>query len=65
MLHELYRYQEGHYFIDKAIQDIPVSGVFSLSDPQQSLETLASAHQLKLDFYSSYMLYVKQLDHKK
>lgn len=65
VLHELYRYQEGHYFIDKTIQDIPVSGVFSLSDPQQSLETLASAHQLKLDFYSSYMLYVKQLDHKK
>lgn len=65
VLHELYRYQDGHYFIDKNVQNISVSGIFSLSDPQQSLETLASAHQLELDFYSSYVLYVKKLDSKK
>lgn len=60
VLHELYRYQKGHYFIDSDIKNIPVSGVFSLSNIHQSLEALAYTHQLELDFYSAYLLHVKK-----
>ena len=61
VLHELYRYQKGTYMLDKDLQDIPVSGVFSLSDIPQSLEALAFSHQLQLSYYSPYLLQV----HKK
>jgi len=60
VLHELYRYQKGHYFIDQEIADQVVSGVFSLSNIHQSLETLAYTNHLELDFYSSYLLRVKK-----
>ncbi|WOE31505.1 MULTISPECIES: FecR domain-containing protein [unclassified Acinetobacter] len=60
VLNELYRYKKGHYFIDSRIENLPISGVFSLANIPQSLESLAYTHRLKLDFYSPYMLYVKK-----
>lgn len=41
VLHELYRYKNGQYFIDPNIKNLTVSGVFSLSNTHQSLESLA------------------------
>lgn len=60
VLEELYRYQDGSYFIDPALEKVPVSGVFSLKDPKQSLENLAYTYQLELDYYSTYLLKIKK-----
>ena len=60
VLHELYRYKNGQYFIDPNIKNLTVSGVFSLSNTHQSLESLAYTNQLELNFYSPYVLYVKK-----
>jgi len=57
---ELYRYKKGTYFIDPTLKDLRVSGVFSLKNPQQSLETLAYTHQLELSYYSAYLLKIKK-----
>ena len=60
VLSELYRYKKGTYFLDESLKAIPVSGVFSLQNTQQSLETLAYSHQLDLNFYSPYVLKIKK-----
>ena len=60
VLHELYRYQQGTYFIDPSIENIQISGVFSLVHINQSLETIAHANSLNLEFYSPYILHVKK-----
>ena len=60
VLSELYRYRKGTYFLDEDLKAIPVSGVFSLKNTQQSLETLAYTHQLDLNFYSTYLLKIKK-----
>ncbi|MDF2416484.1 DUF4880 domain-containing protein [Acinetobacter beijerinckii] len=60
VLHELYRYKKGTYFIDTELKNIPISGVFSLQNPQQSLDTLAYTHQLELNYYSPYLLKIKK-----
>lgn len=60
VLDELYRYQNGTYFIDPELETVRVSGVFSLKDPKQSLENLAYTHQLELDYYSAYLLKIKK-----
>ncbi|NNP71076.1 FecR domain-containing protein [Acinetobacter sp. Ac_5812] len=57
---ELYRYKKGTYFIEPALKDLRVSGVFSLKNPQQSLETLAYTHQLELSYYTPYILKIKK-----
>lgn len=56
VLNEIYRYKKGAYFIDAELENHLISGVFSLQNPEQSLETLAYAHQLKLNYYSPYIL---------
>lgn len=60
VLDELYRYKKGTYFIDPELKDIHISGVFSLQNTQQSLETLAYTHQLELSYYSPYLLKIKK-----
>lgn len=60
VLEELYRYKQGTYFIDDGLEDIQVSGVFSLKNIEQSLEALAYSNALQLDFYSPYVLTVKK-----
>jgi transmembrane sensor len=60
VLDELYRYQNGTYFIDPELEKVRVSGVFSLKNPKQSLENLAYTHQLELDYYSAYLLKIKK-----
>lgn len=60
VLYELYRYQKGTYLIDPELKDIRISGVFSLKNTQQSLETLAYTHQLELTYYSPYLLKIKK-----
>ncbi|MDQ8935344.1 FecR domain-containing protein [Acinetobacter rudis] len=57
---ELYRYRSGQYILADDIKDIKISGVFSLKNTQQSLEAIASSHQLKLDFYSDYLLHINK-----
>ncbi|EPF79689.1 sensor [Acinetobacter gyllenbergii] len=57
---ELYRYKKGTYFITPELKDLRVSGVFSLKNPQQSLETLAYTHQLELSYYTPYVLKIKK-----
>lgn len=59
VLAELYRYKQGTYFIEDEIQDIQVSGVFSLKNIEKSLETLAYSNALELNYYSQYLLKVK------
>lgn len=60
VLHELYRYQQGTYFIDPSIENIQISGVFSLVHIDQSLEAIAHANSLNLGFYSPYILHIKK-----
>ncbi|KAA8735664.1 DUF4880 domain-containing protein [Acinetobacter qingfengensis] len=60
VLTEIYRYQTGTYFMDSQIKNIRVSGVFSLKNPKQSIETLAKTYHLQLDYYSQYILHVKK-----
>ncbi|MEB6666710.1 FecR domain-containing protein [Acinetobacter vivianii] len=60
VLDELYRYKKGTYLIDTELKKIPISGVFSLQNPQQSLDTLAYTHQLELSYYSPYLLKIKK-----
>ncbi|MCH7313783.1 FecR domain-containing protein [Acinetobacter sp. ANC 3882] len=60
VLDELYRYKKGTYLIDTELKNIPISGVFSLQNPQQSLDTLAYTHQLELNYYSPYLLKIKK-----
>lgn len=60
VLYELYRYHQGTYLIAPNIENIQVSGVFSLTDINQSLETIAYANHLHLEFYSPYILHVKK-----
>lgn len=56
VISELYRYKHGTYILDQSIQNTQVSGVFSLDNIQQSLETLAYSNQLELTFYTPYLL---------
>lgn len=60
VLDELFRYKKGTYSIDPELKDIKISGVFSLKNPEQSLETLAYSHQLELTYYSPYLLNIKK-----
>ena len=60
VLDELYRYKKGTYHIDTELKNIPISGVLSLQNPQQSLDTLAYTHQLELSYYSPYLLKIKK-----
>ncbi|MBJ9704727.1 FecR domain-containing protein [Acinetobacter calcoaceticus] len=60
VLDELFRYKKGTYSIDPELKNIKISGVFSLKNPQQSLETLAYSHQLELTYYSPYLLNIKK-----
>ena len=60
VLYELYRYQKGTYYIDQNIENIKISGVFSLVNIDQSLETIAHANGLNLEFYSPYILHVEK-----
>ncbi|MCH7336368.1 FecR domain-containing protein [Acinetobacter sp. NIPH 2699] len=60
VLDELYRYKKGTYLIDSELKNIHISGVFSLNNTQQSLETLAYTHQLELSYYSPYLLKIKK-----
>jgi transmembrane sensor len=60
VLDELFRYKKGTYSLDQELKDIKISGVFSLKNPEQSLETLAYSHQLELIYYSPYLLNIKK-----
>lgn len=60
VINELYRYKHGTYFIDQDIENIKVSGVFSLANINQSLETIAHANGLNLEFYSPYILHIEK-----
>lgn len=56
VIDEIYRYKKGTYLLDTELENHLISGVFSLQNTEQSLETLAYAHQLKLNYYSPYIL---------
>lgn len=60
VLDELFRYKKGTYHLDPELKNIKISGVFSLKNPEQSLETLAYSHQLELIYYSPYLLNIKK-----
>lgn len=60
VLDELFRYKKGSYHLDAELKNIKISGVFSLKNPEQSLETLAYSHQLELNYYSPYLLNIKK-----
>lgn len=60
VMHELYRYRQGIYFIDPALDKIQVSGVFSLKNTTQSIETLAQTYSLQLNYYGNHILSIKQ-----
>ncbi|MDY7371049.1 FecR family protein [Acinetobacter oleivorans] len=60
VLDELFRYKKGTYYLDPELKNIKISGVFSLKNPEQSLETLAYSHQLELNYYSPYLLNIKK-----
>lgn len=60
VLDELFRYKKGTYYLDPELKNIKISGVFSLKNPEQSLETLAYSHQLELNYYSQYLLNIKK-----
>lgn len=60
VLDELFRYKKGTYHLDPELKNIKISGVFSLKNPEQSLETLAYSHQLELNYYSQYLLNIKK-----
>lgn len=58
VIDELYRYRSGQYLLSDKLKDIPVSGVFSLKNTQQSLEAIAYTHQLELKSYTPYLLHI-------
>lgn len=60
VIDELYRYHSGIYFIDPALETTQVSGVFSLKNTQQSIETLAQTYSLQLNYYSKHILRIQQ-----
>ncbi|HFD2124446.1 FecR family protein [Acinetobacter baumannii] len=60
VLDELFRYKKGTYHLDPELKNLKISGVFSLKNPEQSLETLAYSHQLELNYYSQYLLNIKK-----
>ncbi|MBD2848971.1 FecR domain-containing protein [Acinetobacter baumannii] len=60
VLDELFRYKKGTYHLDPELKNLKISGVFSLKNPEQSLETLAYSHQLELNYYSQYLLSIKK-----
>lgn len=60
VLDELFRYKKGTYHLAPELKNIKISGVFSLKNPEQSLETLAYSHQLELNYYSQYLLNIKK-----
>ncbi|MCU4444483.1 FecR domain-containing protein [Acinetobacter pittii] len=60
VLDELFRYKKGTYHLAPELKNIKISGVFSLKNPEQSLETLAYSHQLELTYYSPYLLNIKK-----
>lgn len=60
VLDELFRYKKGTYHLDPELKNLKISGVFSLKNPEQSLETLAYSHQLELTYYSQYLLNIKK-----
>lgn len=55
---ELYRYRSGQYLLADELKDIPVSGVFSLKNIQQSLDAIAYTHHLQLKTYGPYLLHI-------
>ncbi|EXS25784.1 fecR family protein [Acinetobacter sp. 742879] len=60
VLDELFLYKKGTYHLAPELKNIKISGVFSLKNPEQSLETLAYSHQLELNYYSPYLLNIKK-----
>lgn len=60
VLSEIYRYQNGKYFISDTAKHIQVSGVYSLKNPKQNIEALAKTYDLELSYYSDYILYVRK-----
>lgn len=60
VLDELFLYKKGIYHLAPELKNIKISGVFSLKNPEQSLETLAYSHQLELTYYSPYLLNIKK-----
>lgn len=60
VLDELFRYKKGTYHLDPELKNLKISGVFSLKNPEQSLETLAYSHQLELKYYNQYLLNIKK-----
>ncbi|MEO4183039.1 FecR domain-containing protein [Acinetobacter pittii] len=60
VLDELFLYKKGTYHLAPELKNIKISGVFSLKNPEQSLETLAYSHQLELTYYSPYLLNIKK-----
>lgn len=64
VLNELYRYQHGIYHLESDLKKLPVSGVFSLKNPHNSIETLAYTHALELENYGPYLLNIKKIQTK-
>ena len=64
VLNELYRYQHGIYHLEDDLKKLPVSGVFSLTHPHNSIETLAYTHALELKTYGPYLLNIKKIQKK-
>jgi transmembrane sensor len=60
LLAELSRYRSGVLRCDEAIRDIRVTGVFQLHDSDRSLANLAEAMQLKLSYYTRYLVVVSK-----
>lgn len=58
VMDELYRYRSGQYLLADELKNISVSGVFSLKNIQQSLESIAYTHQLELKSYTPYLLHI-------
>lgn len=60
LLAELSRYRRGVLHCDEAIRDVRVTGVFQLHDSDRALTNLAEAMQLKLSYYTRYLVVVSK-----
>jgi transmembrane sensor len=60
VLAEINRYSKAHMLLQDQVKNIRVSGVFSLQNTAQSLETLAETYQLQLTYYSPYLLHISK-----
>lgn len=59
LLDELARYRPGIIDYSAELATLPVSGVFQLSDTDQTLQFLARAHAIRVDFRTRYWVVVR------